>query len=79
MGRESVRERVPEVGPSQLGKRCQLGLGWLLSAFVGGFGWGKNVFRVNYTDKNSFHLLDDNWGVGWDGCRRAALDDVFYK
>jgi hypothetical protein len=44
---------------------------------VGGFGWGKNVFRVNYTNKNLFHLLDGNWGVGRDGCRRAALDDVF--
>jgi hypothetical protein len=80
MRQESVWERVPEVGPSQLGKRCQLGFGFGYWARLGAvFDHKKDVFGFYYTNKNLHYPFRGYWGTGWDGCRRGTLDDVVYK
>ena len=48
-------------------------------AFGGGFGWGKSIFRVYYTNNSLSCSFLRYWGTGWDGCGRDTLDDVFYK
>jgi hypothetical protein len=78
MRRESVWERVPEVGRSQFGKRCQLRLGLAFGHVWGPFWMGKNVFRLYYTIKDILYHLFGYWGSGWDGCERGTLDDVCY-
>ena len=51
----------------------------LLGAIGRGFGWGKNIFRVYYNNKNLSHPFPGHWGVGQGGWRRGALDDAFYN
>ena len=48
----------------------------LLGAFGGGFGWGKNTFRVSYDNKNISRPFPCHWGAGWDGWQWGTLDDV---
>ena len=50
----------------------------LLGAFGGGFGWGKNIIRVYYTNKEYSRLFRDHWGAGWGGWQRAVLDDTSF-
>jgi hypothetical protein len=44
MGRESIWQRVPEVGPSQFSKQCQLSLGFAFGGVLGGVLDGVNMY-----------------------------------
>src|SRR4029077_3204279 len=50
----------------------------LLGAFGGGFGWGKSVFRVYYTNKNLSRPVRSLWGAEWGGCEQLHLDVVSF-
>jgi hypothetical protein len=41
----------------QIKQAVPVRLGLAFGAFGSGFGWGKNVFTANYTNKTLFHIL----------------------
>jgi hypothetical protein len=47
-----------------------------LGTFGGGFGWGKNIFRVYSNNKNLSFPFCSHLGVGWGGCEWVHLDDL---
>jgi hypothetical protein len=47
-----------------------------LGTFGGGFGWGKNIFRVYSNNKNLSFPFCSHLEAGWGGCEWVHLDDL---